>query len=250
MAGAGCKHPLCIHARTGAACKGGCKWDESGVGIKAVERHKGLVALRQLALAWDVPTRDVFRAVGIPRVADQRAELQKMILGRGAKLDFVRPSTTQWKAKHRWVPKDDEELDALTTTQVQLMNGGTLKNNGTLWEDNRTSPRCCKYCCASFRGSISLQILYSRKGTVLEWCLGGIQVRTRPALSTNLPSGALRITFPSLPIKFLPAKRLLVVVADVAVNHRLPRHPSPRPPVQNARTHGLLSSSRQSICDR
>jgi hypothetical protein len=113
MAGLGCVRPGCQHAASGIPCDEGCQWDESGVGSDAVERHDGLVKLRELAIAFDVPSQMVFDAVSIQRVKDQKEELEKLIRERAiSKLDFFKVQSTISKAKlPDRVPKDASELE-------------------------------------------------------------------------------------------------------------------------------------------
>jgi len=68
--GVGCAKKGCRQPITGVACVGGCKWDytdaagpTSGCEIRDQNRHKGLVALRKLALDWQISPEVVFETV-------------------------------------------------------------------------------------------------------------------------------------------------------------------------------------------
>ena len=124
MAGLGCVRPGCQHAATGVPCDAGCQWDESGIGSDAVERHDGLVKLRELAIALDVPPHMVFHAVSISRVKDQKEELEKLIRERAlTKLDFFKVQSPPDKAElPDRVPKDAGELETRASSNDSIIS--------------------------------------------------------------------------------------------------------------------------------
>ena len=174
--GVGCTRPACKHSVTGVPCVGGCKWDEAGKGVLTTARHQGLVALRELALEWDVPAHDIFDAVEIPRVVDQKTQLVALILHRARQLDFKRPEEPEKEHEGSSVPKDSDELKAVQELQERLFEEGKMKAEGQL------PSRCCARVCGKLPGlracvsSPSIQILRSVEGTVLEWCVRGAQM--------------------------------------------------------------------------
>lgn len=106
--GVGCKHEGCKQPITGAPCVGGCKWDETGEGREIADRHNGLIELWKLVLAWGVSPTEVFAAVGVEKVREQKEALTKMLFDRARKLDFVRPVEKPAPAPPADQPRGDQ----------------------------------------------------------------------------------------------------------------------------------------------
>lgn len=196
--GIGCHKEGCIQPITGRPCTGGCKWDyteaagpTSGCTIRDQNRHKGLVALRKLALDWQISPAVIFKCCAIPNVKDQKEALSSALFKWAKNFDYVRPkppSTEDENGRDQFgqlrpeVPATEEALEGLTTKQSALMAEGQMRTIGRAWEKNPPC-RCCNYrrchknrAWSNFIKSPSLQVLGSYSGTVLEWCLTGSQM--------------------------------------------------------------------------
>ena len=112
----------------------------------------------------------------MPDLMSQKDKLTALIVNRARSLDFVRPSEPEELSARDSSQQTDADLAKVMRVQEHLLLVGRLRTDGLAWAEEPLT--CCKgraRCCCAIR-SASLQIVMSMQGTVLEWCIKGVQM--------------------------------------------------------------------------